>query len=51
MTDDKTPPNENDRPEQAKPSPADQQIQQRHTSSAAQPEERPALGRRPLFRS
>ncbi len=51
MTDAKTPPNENDRVEQAKREQVDQHTQQSQTSTAAQPGERRAPGRRPLFRS
>ena len=50
MTDDKIPPIENDR-EQAKPERAGQQVQRSQTTVAARPTERPAPGRRPLFRS
>jgi hypothetical protein len=51
MTDDKMRPNENDRSEQAKPEQVGQQAQQSQTSAPAQPVERPAPGRRPLFRN
>jgi hypothetical protein len=51
MTDDKMQPNDNDRPEQVKPEQVGRQTQQSQRSAAAQPNERPAPGRRPLFRS
>jgi hypothetical protein len=51
MTDDKMQPNVNDRPEQAKPEQVGQQAQQSQASAAAQPGQRTAPGRRPLFRN
>jgi hypothetical protein len=51
MTDDKMHPNVNDRPEQAKPEQVGQQAQQSQASAAAQPGQRTAPGRRPLFRN
>ena len=50
MTDDKMQPNVNDRPEQAKPEQVGQQAQRIQASAAAQPGQRAAPGRRPLFR-
>jgi len=51
MTDDKMPPNANDRPEQEKPEQVGQQAQQSPASTAAQPGQRATPGRRPLFRN
>jgi hypothetical protein len=51
MTDDKTQPNPNDRPEQAKPGESGQEAQQRQESTSAKPGQRVSPGRRPLFRS
>jgi hypothetical protein len=54
MADDKMQPNLNDRPEQAKPEQEGQRAQQGQTgvaSAAAQPSQRVAPGRKPLFRN
>lgn len=51
MTDDKMQPNVNERSEQAKPQPVDQHAQQGRASAVAQPGQRTAPGRKPLFRS
>jgi hypothetical protein len=45
MTDDKTQPNVNDRPERIKP----EQAEQSHAGVAAPPGQRAAPGRKPLF--
>jgi hypothetical protein len=50
MTDDKTQPNPNDRPEQATPE-SGQEAQQRQESTSTEPGQRVSPGRRPLFRS
>jgi hypothetical protein len=51
MTDAKTQPNMNDRPEQAKPQQVGRQAQQSQVSGTAQPAQRVSPGRRPLFRT
>jgi hypothetical protein len=51
MTDDKTQPSVNDRPEQAKPEQTGQQAQPSQANAATQPSPRVSAGRRPLFRS
>jgi hypothetical protein len=52
MTDDNMQPKVDDRPEQAKPEQVRQQTQQSsHASDAAEPSQRVAHGRRPLFRN
>ncbi len=51
MTDDKTQPNPDDRPEPAKPGQSGQEAQQRQESASADPGPRVSPGRRPLFRS
>jgi hypothetical protein len=51
MTDDRMQPNANDRPEQTKPEQIGQQTQQSQASATAQPGQRAAQGRKPLFRS
>ena len=51
MSDDKIQINANERPEQTKREAVDQQAQPSQASAAAQPNQRPAPGRRPLFRS
>jgi hypothetical protein len=50
MTDDKIPPNANDRNEQGKPEPEDQQAQQSQGRPIAPPEQHVTRGRMPLFR-
>jgi hypothetical protein len=51
MSDDNMRINANDRPEQTKPEAVNQQAEQSQASSAAQPRQSAAAGRRPLFRS
>ncbi len=51
MADDKTQPNPNDPPGQAKPLESGQEAQQRQESTSAEPGQRVSPGRRPLFRS
>ncbi len=56
MADDKIQPNVNDRPEQARPGHAkpkedEEQTRQHQSGSPAQPAQRTAPGRRPLFRN
>ena len=51
MTDDRMQPNASDRPEQTKPEQVGQEAQQSQASAAAQPGQRAAQGRKPLFRS
>lgn len=51
MTDDKMRPNLHDQSEQTKPEQGDRQAQQSQASATAQPGQRAALGRRPLFRT
>jgi hypothetical protein len=56
MTDNQTQPNGDDGPDQetpapAKPEPAGRPTQPTQTTAAAQPSQRAAPGRRPLFRS
>jgi hypothetical protein len=51
MTDDKTQPNPNDRPEQAKLGESGQEAQQRQESTAAGLRQRVSAGHRPLFHS
>jgi hypothetical protein len=51
MTDDKTQPNPNDRPEQAKAGESGRETQQRQESTSVEPGQRTSPGRRPLFRS
>ena len=51
MTDNKMLPKVDDRPEQAKPEQVAQQAQQSQAGAAAEPGQRTAPGRRPLFRS
>lgn len=51
VTDDKMQPNVNERSEQAKPQPVDQHAQQGRASAVAQPGQRTAPRRKPLFRS
>ena len=51
MVDEEIQPDANDRPEQAKPEQAGQRAEQRQAGAAAQPNQRAAPGRRPLFRS
>lgn len=50
MTDDKIQPNANDRTEQGKREPEDQQAQHSQTSAATPSSQRVAPGRKPLFR-
>jgi hypothetical protein len=51
MTDDKTRPNPDDRPELAKPGQSGHEAQQKQESTSANPGPRVSPGRRPLFRS
>lgn len=51
MTDDKIQVNADDRPEQKKPAQIRQQAQQSHARDAAEPGQRVAQGRRPMFRN
>jgi hypothetical protein len=51
MIDDKMQPNVNDLREKAKPEQVGQQAQQSQASTAAQPGQRAAPGRKPLFRN
>jgi hypothetical protein len=51
MVNDKLRPTENDGTEQVKPEKVGHESQQGPASAAAQPDQSPAPGRRPLFRS